>query len=117
MGARDNRDSSTLAEFEGRKISHDNDLFAKCHNETCAKSKGDPVWERGDGQVYFGGTCVREINELEQVGYPKTGNVNKSALLWALIASLTKGSLVTLDGQPFCVDGRFVEVPPEVVWI
>jgi aminopeptidase len=50
-------------------------------------------------------------------GFPETGNSNKSALHWDLIASLGPGSRVTLDGEDFCVDGQFVGVPPEVKWI
>ena len=50
-------------------------------------------------------------------GYPETGNCNKSALHWDLIASLTTGSSVTLDTKPFCIDGQFVTMPPEVNWL
>ena len=50
-------------------------------------------------------------------GYPETGNTNTSGLHWDLIAGLGEGSSVTLDGEPFCIDGRFVGMPPEVAWI
>ena len=49
-------------------------------------------------------------------GYPETGNTNKSALHWDLIAGLGEGSRVTLNGEPLCVDGRFPGLPAEVDW-
>ena len=50
-------------------------------------------------------------------GFPETGNSNKSNLHWDLIATLGEGSVVTLDGEELCVDGRFVNMPPEVNWL
>ena len=50
-------------------------------------------------------------------GFPETGNSNKSALHWDLIATLGPGSRVTLDGEDFCVDGTFTGMPPEVNWL
>ncbi|MDB4653180.1 aminopeptidase [Akkermansiaceae bacterium] len=72
---------------------------------------------RPTGQILYDEKMGGSFHLAFGAGYPETGNVNKSALHWDLIASLTEGSLVTLDGKPFCVDGRFVEMPPEVTWI
>ena len=72
---------------------------------------------RPTGQILYDEKMGGSFHLAFGAGYPETGNVNKSALHWDLIASLTKGSLVTLDGKPFCVDGRFVDMPPEVTWI
>ena len=69
------------------------------------------------GQILYDEKMGGSFHLAFGAGYPETGNVNKSALHWDLIASLTIGSLVTLDDQPFCVDGRFVDMPPEVTWI
>ena len=44
-------------------------------------------------------------------GYPDTGSVNRSAIHWDLICDLRRGGQVTVDGEPFLVDGRFVPVP------
>lgn len=41
--------------------------------------------------------------------YPETGGTNKSALHWDLICDLRKGGSLTLDGEPFIVDGEFVD--------
>lgn len=41
--------------------------------------------------------------------YPETGGTNQSALHWDLICDLRSGGQVTLDGEPFLVDGKFVE--------
>ena len=69
------------------------------------------------GQILYDEKMGGSFHLAFGAGYPETGNVNKSALHWDLIASLTEGSLVTLDGKPFCVDGRFVDMPPEVTWL
>jgi aminopeptidase len=41
-------------------------------------------------------------------GYPETGSVNQSAIHWDMIADLRQGGEVTVDGEPFLRDGRFV---------
>ncbi|MDA7868132.1 aminopeptidase [Akkermansiaceae bacterium] len=69
------------------------------------------------GQILYDEKMGGSFHLAFGAGYPETGNVNKSALHWDLIASLTEGSLVTLDGKPLCVDGCFVDMPPEVNWI
>jgi len=69
------------------------------------------------GQILYDEKMGGSFHLAFGAGYPETGNVNKSALHWDLIASLTEGSLVTLDGKPFCVDGLFVDMPPEVIWL
>ena len=69
------------------------------------------------GQILYDEKMGGSFHLAFGAGYPETGNVNKSALHWDLSASLTVGSLGTLDGKPFCVDGRLVDMPPEVTWI
>lgn len=68
------------------------------------------------GQILFDEKMGGSFHLAFGAGYPETGNCNKSALHWDLIASLGEGSRVTLDGRPFCVDGNFVDMPPEVSW-
>ena len=68
------------------------------------------------GQILFDEKMGGSFHLAFGSGYPETGNTNKSALHWDLIASLVEGSQVTLDGKPFCIDGQFVTMPPEVIW-
>jgi aminopeptidase len=69
------------------------------------------------GQVLYDEKMGGSFHMAFGAGYPETNNCNKSALHWDLIATLGKGSLVKLDGEPFCVDGRFVTMPDEVNWL
>ena len=69
------------------------------------------------GQILYDEKMGGSFHIAFGAGYPKTGNVNKSALHWDLIAGLGEGSRVTLDGKPFCIDAKFVEMPPEVTWL
>ena len=69
------------------------------------------------GQILYDEKMGGSFHIAFGAGYPETGNVNKSALHWDLIAGLGEGSRVTLDGKPFCIDGKFVEMPPEVTWL
>ena len=41
-------------------------------------------------------------------GYPETGSQNQSAIHWDMICDIRDGGRVTVDGQPFLVDGKFV---------
>ncbi|QTN31134.1 aminopeptidase [Akkermansiaceae bacterium] len=69
------------------------------------------------GQILYDEKMGGSFHLAFGAGYPETGNCNKSALHWDLIASLGEGSKVTLDGQPFCCDGKFVDMPAEVRWL
>ncbi|MBT8045091.1 MAG: aminopeptidase [Verrucomicrobiae bacterium] len=69
------------------------------------------------GQILYDEKMGGSFHLAFGAGYPETGNVNQSALHWDLIAGLDEGSKVTLDGKPFCMDGQFVDMPPEVSWI
>jgi aminopeptidase len=40
--------------------------------------------------------------------YPEAGGLNESALHWDLICDLRKGGSLTVDGEPFIVDGLVV---------
>ncbi len=73
--------------------------------------------DRATGQILFDEKMGGSFHLAFGAGYPETGNCNKSALHWDLIASLGKGSRVTLDGKPFCIDGKFINMPPEVTWL
>ena len=72
---------------------------------------------RPTGQILYDEKMGGSFHLAFGAGYPETGNNNKSALHWDLIASLTTGSRVTLDGEPVCIDGNFVTMPPEVPWL
>ena len=41
-------------------------------------------------------------------GYPDTGSTNKSAIHWDLISDIRNGGRVTVDGEDFLVDGRYL---------
>ncbi len=69
------------------------------------------------GQILYDEKMGGSFHLAFGAGYPETGNVNKSALHWDLIAGLGEGSKVTLDGEPFSIDGEFVTMPPEVKWL
>ena len=69
------------------------------------------------GQILFDEKMGGSFHLAFGAGYPETGNSNKSALHWDLIAALGEGSTVHLDGEPFCIDGNFIGMPPEVNWM
>lgn len=72
--------------------------------------------DRPTGQILFDEKMGGSFHLAFGSGYPETGNTNKSALHWDLIAGLGEGSRVMLDGRPFCINGHFVDMPPEVSW-
>ena len=41
-------------------------------------------------------------------GYPDTGSTNTSAIHWDLISDIRNGGRVTVDGEDFLVDGRYL---------
>jgi len=41
-------------------------------------------------------------------GYPETGSVNQSAIHWDMICDLRQGGQVTVDGEMFMKDGKYV---------
>lgn len=52
----------------------------------------------------IGGTVHMAVG----AGYPETGSTNKSAVHWDMICDLRNGGQVTVDGEPFLVEGAFV---------
>ena len=52
----------------------------------------------------IGGTVHMAVG----AGYPETGSTNRSAVHWDMICDLRQGGEVTVDGEPFLVEGRFV---------
>jgi aminopeptidase len=52
----------------------------------------------------IGGTVHMAIGSA----YPETGSSNVSAVHWDMICDLREGGKVTVDGEPFLVDGKFV---------
>jgi aminopeptidase len=41
-------------------------------------------------------------------GYPETGSTNRSAIHWDMICDLRQGSVVTVDGELFAQDGKYL---------
>jgi aminopeptidase len=74
--------------------------------------------ELGIGTNYGIATGTREILLDEKIGgtihmavgksYPESGGVNDSAIHWDMVCDLRQGGRITVDGQNFQVDGRFV---------
>ena len=52
----------------------------------------------------IGGTVHMAIGS----GYPDSGSTNRSAIHWDLISDIRRGGTVTVDGEVFLRDGRFV---------
>jgi aminopeptidase len=52
----------------------------------------------------IGGT----IHMAMGAGYPESGSANRSAIHWDMICDLRRGGEVTVDGQLFAKDGRFL---------
>ena len=52
----------------------------------------------------IGGTAHMALGS----GYPDTLSVNRSSIHWDMICDLRDGGSVTVDGEPFLVDGRIV---------
>jgi aminopeptidase len=74
--------------------------------------------ELGIGTNYGIATGTREILLDEKIGgtihmaigksYPESGGVNDSAVHWDMVCDLRKGGRITVDGEDFQVDGRFM---------
>lgn len=64
--------------------------------------------QRFSGNILFdekiGGTVHMAVGR----GYPETGSRNESAIHWDMICDLRQGGQVTVDGELFQKDGRFV---------
>jgi aminopeptidase len=74
--------------------------------------------ELGIGANYGIDRFTKEILLDEKIGgtvhlavgmsYPETGGRNDSAVHWDMVCDLRRGGRITVDGQQFQVDGRFV---------
>jgi aminopeptidase len=74
--------------------------------------------ELGIGTNYGIATGTREILLDEKIGgtihlaigkaYPDSGGVNDSAVHWDMVCDLRQGGRITVDGEDFQVDGKFV---------
>jgi aminopeptidase len=74
--------------------------------------------ELGIGTNYRIATGTRDILLDEKIGgtihmaigksYPESGGVNESAVHWDMVCDLRQGGRITVDGQEFQTDGRFV---------
>jgi aminopeptidase len=42
------------------------------------------------------------------MSYPETGGVNNSAVHWDMVCDLREGGRITVDGEEFQRDGKFV---------
>jgi aminopeptidase len=106
--------------FEGGKVvdasaaQGESFLFEMLDTDAGARRLG----ELGIGTNYGIATGTREILLDEKIGgtihmaigkaYPESGGVNDSAVHWDMVCDLRGGGRITVDGQDFQVDGRFV---------
>jgi aminopeptidase len=89
-------------------------LFEMLDTDEGARTLG----ELGIGTNYGIATGTREILLDEKIGgtihmaigkaYPESGGVNDSAVHWDMVCDLRQGGRITVDGEDFQIDGRFV---------
>jgi len=60
------------------------------------------------GQILFDEKIGGTVHMAVGAGYPETGNSNESAVHWDMICDLRQGGRVTVDGEPFLVDGKYL---------
>jgi aminopeptidase len=60
------------------------------------------------GQILFDEKIGGTVHMAVGAGYPETGNSNESAVHWDMICDLRQGGRVTVDGEPFLVDGNYL---------
>lgn len=70
---------------------------------------GNRRMSRPLGSTLFDEKIAGTVHLALGASYPQTGGLNRSALHWDLIKDLRGGGAVYLDGEPFQVDGRFVD--------
>jgi aminopeptidase len=69
--------------------------------------------QRFTGQLLFDEKIGGTVHMAVGAGLPTTGNTNQSAIHWDMICDLRNGGRVTVDGEPFLVDGRYLLWEPE----
>lgn len=71
---------------------------------------GNRLMTRILGSTLFDEKVAGTVHLALGRSYPQTGGLNESALHWDLIKDLRHGGRLSLDGEPFIEDGRFVGV-------
>jgi aminopeptidase len=69
---------------------------------------GNQLMSRVLGSTMFDEKIAGTMHLALGQSYPQTGGKNLSAIHWDLIKDLRGEGLISLDGEPFQVDGRFV---------
>ena len=64
--------------------------------------------QRFTGQLLFDEKIGGTVHMALGAGLPTTGNTNQSAIHWDMICDLRQGGRVTVDGEPFLLDGKFL---------
>jgi aminopeptidase len=64
--------------------------------------------QRFTGQLLFDEKIGGTVHMAVGTGLPTTGNTNQSAIHWDMICDLRNGGRVTIDGEPFLVDGKYL---------
>ncbi len=64
--------------------------------------------ERFTRNILFDEKIGGTIHLALGAGYPETGSKNQSAIHWDMIADIREGGTVTVDGEIFVKDGKFV---------
>ena len=112
--------SDVRLRFAGGKVveasagKHEDVLIAALDTDEGARYLGEMAFGTNFGLDRFtkkilldekiGGTVHMALGN----GYPDTGSRNKSAIHWDLICDVRQGGRVTVDGEDFLVDGRYL---------
>lgn len=59
------------------------------------------------GDLFFDEKILGSMHLALGRAYAECGGTNRSALHWDIVHDLRDGSIVTVDGMPICVDGRW----------
>jgi aminopeptidase len=99
---------------EASAAKHEDALIAALDTDEGARFLGEIAFGTNYGLDRFtrhilldekiGGTVHMALGN----GYPDTGSVNRSAIHWDLICDVRQGGRVTVDGEDFLVNGRYL---------
>jgi aminopeptidase len=105
-------EAGTVVEASASK--HEDVLLAALDTDPGARRLGEFAFGTNFGQDRFTGQILLDekiggtIHLAVGRGYPDTGSINQSAVHWDLICDLRQGGQVSVDGEPFLVEGRYL---------
>jgi aminopeptidase len=105
-------EAGTVVEASASK--HEDVLLAALDTDPGARRLGEFAFgtnfglDRFTGQILLDEKIGGTIHLAVGRGYPDTGSINQSAVHWDLICDLRQGGQVSVDGEPFLVEGRYL---------